>query len=292
MSLFENFPYSNFHELNLDWIMKEIGKYDEIITSFQNWQEESEADYQMILSRVNQLDNDMTGFKNEINAQFATLSANLQQQINTLDAQSQARLNAAIVDFQNQINALINDTTNRINALEQDLNQAILQIDGRMDANNQLIRNYVEYRLDQFIHDFPSIYELPVFNPVQGVVTDIDTALRDLYDLIRVEGALTAMEYDSLGFTATDYDALGLTAFQYDTNARFLLRFPDRKWSMIDPFTGLWNLISNVVQKLADLHRNALTATAYDAKLLDADSYDLLALTAYDYDWNGATLIP
>lgn len=292
MGLFDHFPYTNFHELNLDWIMKEIGKYDEIITSFKNWQEESEADYQQILTRVNQLDADMSGFKTEIENDFAQLSTQLQAQINALDIQSQNRLNAAIADFQNQINQLIHDTQTQISALEADINRAILELDGRMDANNQLIRNYVEFRLQEFLDNFPSVYDLPVYNPVQGLTTDINTALKDLYDMIRADGALTALEYDQLNLSAADYDALGLTAFQYDTNARYLLHFPDLRWMMIDPFTGLYELIGTVVQKLANLHKNALTASAYDAKQLTADDYDALSITAYNYDWNGATLIP
>lgn len=279
--MFDNFPYTNFHEMNLDYILKEISRYDAIITSFQEWMVEAEADYAEIVARIDDLSSQMAGFKNEINAEF-----------DALKAQQTAQLNAALVSFQNQFNQLMNDTQNQINQLRNDINSAIIQLDGRMDANNQNIRNYVEFRLDQFIQDFPSIYDLPVYNPVQGVVTNINTALKDLYDLNRAVGALTAGEYDSLGISAGDYDALGLTAFQYDTAARFLLGFPDVRYFMVDPFTGLYELIGKVVQKLANLHKNALTASAYDAKLLDATSYDALNLSAYDYDWNGATLIP
>lgn len=292
MGVFNHFPYTNFHELNLNYILEQIGKYDNIISSFQAWQEESEADYAEILERVNALDLEMSTFQTDINNQFDTLEAQLTAQINALDAQTRATLTAAITEFRNEINSLIAETENEIAALKADVNAAILEVDGRMDANNQLIRDYVEYRLNKFIQDFPSIADLPVHNPVQGIVTDINTALRDLYDLGRSDGALTAFEYDSMGLTATNYDAHSLTAFFYDTRARWMLGFPDLRWSMISPFTGLWTMISTVVSQLADLHRNALTATQYDAKLLDATSYDALAITAYDYDWAGAALIP
>ena len=34
MGLFENFPYANFHELNLDWILHELKELETEITNF------------------------------------------------------------------------------------------------------------------------------------------------------------------------------------------------------------------------------------------------------------------
>lgn len=291
MGVFDRFPYTNFHELNLDWIMKEIARYDDIITSFQAWQAESEHTTAEIQARLRVLENDMSSFEQDMQLAFNRLSADLQQQINELDAESQRRLTEAINQMQTQINNLIAQTRQQIAEMQHEIDNAIIYLDGRMDYNNQLMREYVEYRLDKFIHDFPSILELPVFNPVRGRVTDIDMALRDLYDMIRVDGAVTAFEYDSLQLTASDYDSLGLTAFQYDTNARYLLKYPDHRWMMISPFTGQWTEIYLVVRSLADLHRLGLTAADYDAKELTAAEYDALGLTAYNYDWHGRELI-
>ena len=291
MGVFDRFPYTNFHELNLDWIMKEIARYDDIITSFQAWQAESEHTTAETQARLRVLENDMSSFEVDVQNAFNRLSADLQQQINELDAESQRRLTEAINQMQTQINNLITQTRQQIAEMQHEIDNAIIYLDGRMDYNNRLMREYVEYRLDQFIHDFPSILELPVFNPVRGRVTDIDMALRDLYDMIRVEGAVTAFEYDSLQLTASDYDSLGITAFQYDTNARYLLKYPDHRWMMISPFTGQWTEIYLVVRGLADLHRLGLTAYDYDAKELTAAEYDALGLTAYNYDWHGRELI-
>ena len=35
MSFFHKFPYENFHELNLDWILGEIQKFDAELTEFE-----------------------------------------------------------------------------------------------------------------------------------------------------------------------------------------------------------------------------------------------------------------
>lgn len=55
---------------------------------------------------------------------------------------------------------------------------------------------------------------------------------------------------------------------------------------MLSPFSGLKTLVSDVVQKLSNLHKNFLSANEYDSKNLTAENYDDLALTAYNYDWN------
>lgn len=34
MGLFEQFPYANFHELNLDWILDTLKQLDESVTKF------------------------------------------------------------------------------------------------------------------------------------------------------------------------------------------------------------------------------------------------------------------
>ena len=49
--------------------------------------------------------------------------------------------------------------------------------------------------------------------------------------------------------------------------------------------------IGDVINQLANLHRNALTASEYDVKGLSADRYDSLGVSAYEYDWNGKTVI-
>lgn len=292
MGVFDRFPFTNFHELNLDWIMQEIARYDEIISSFQEWQIESEADYQDLLRRVNAVDSEMAGFQRNMENRFNALQNDLQNQINTLSVQLQNEIRLEVTALQNTITNLIVDTRNELARMEQEIQRAIIDLNGQLDGYVLTTQAWVNNRLDQFLHDFPTIYDLPVQNPVTGTTTSINVALADLYDRIRAEGALTAFEYDQLGLTAADYDNYGISALEYDLYAKILLHYPDLRWSMLDPFTGTWNLISKVVSKLADLHRNALTALQYDNKLLDAATYDGLALTAYAYDWNGAGLIP
>lgn len=101
---------------------------------------------------------------------------------------------------------------------------------------------------------------------------------------------LMAKEYDSLGLTAGEYDRLGFSALEYDFRAR--LKFFTRLYvSMRNPFTGLIDSVQNVIDRLVNLHRNALTSIGYDNAEFTADMYDGLELSAYEYDFDGSSYI-
>ena len=63
---------------------------------------------------------------------------------------------------------------------------------------------------------------------------------------------------------------------------------------MINPITGVYEDVRNVVDDIVSYFhtQDSLTATEYDTLALDADYYDNKQITAYDYDFNGKTLLP
>ena len=63
---------------------------------------------------------------------------------------------------------------------------------------------------------------------------------------------------------------------------------------MINPITGVYEDVRNVVNDIVSYFHtdDTLTASEYDALDLTATHYDGKQLTAYDYDFNGKTLLP
>ena len=63
---------------------------------------------------------------------------------------------------------------------------------------------------------------------------------------------------------------------------------------MINPITGVYEDVRNVVDDIVSYFHtgNTLTASEYDALDLTATYYDSKQLTAYDYDFSGKTLLP
>lgn len=310
--LFEQFPYTNFHNLNLDWILQKYKELIEEVNQINEWVAQHKIEYQDAIARLTAVENELYTFEDQIREEFDKLKQeqidqlnkaleDMQKQLDDTLAEARAEIDEqitmlqnevrkAITELENEFDALSTEIQNELNELKVYLNRKIIEINNVLTANNTYVFEYVEQRLDDFIREFPVLVDFPVYNPIRGETTNIQQCLYDLYDFARFYG-LTAFQYDNLGLTASEYDDLELTATEYDQNAYKLLSFPDPDLYMLDPFTGKYSKIKVVIGELADLHRNALTATEYDSLELTADDYDAEEITAYDYDWRGKELL-
>lgn len=307
MGLFDHFPYTNFHELNLDWILKQYTELSQKVEALYDWMGTHKGEYEEALERLEEVENEINTFEDQIRNQFAELKlqidadfaaqkAELQALISSTQAEIERELqllqeevDRAIAGFENQFVQLENNILNQIENLKAEVRREVNTFYNIMQANNVYVFKHVEDRLDEFINELPEILTVYVYNPYRGEVTDIQTAIYDLYEVACIWG-LTASQYDSLGLTASEYDALDLTAREYDTLGYKKL-YPDPDSYMLSPFTGQYVRVQAVISQLASFHMDGLTATEYDAKDLTADEYDALDLTAFNYDWFGKQLI-
>lgn len=70
MGVFEHFPYTNFHDLNLNWIIKLMKAFDAELDGFKEWKEQHENEYQQLKDLYDDL---MAGnFPYSIQAAFAS----------------------------------------------------------------------------------------------------------------------------------------------------------------------------------------------------------------------------
>lgn len=186
-----------------------------------------------------------------------------------------------------ELRTLIISEVNRLQAEMTRLYQAMKDFNVTVDYKMEQVRQELLDFIKQQIIEIEAIY---VTSPVTGKWVPIQTAIYDLYHLIVSFWSITAGEYDSLELTAGEYDSLGLTAYQYDNLARWYL-WDYFKGRMISPFTGKWVRYAVIINQLADLHKNALTAAEYDAIGLTALEYQNFGLTAFQYDWQGKELL-
>ena len=303
------YPYTDFHELNLDWLLETYQKIVDDINTLNSWMAEHKIEYQEALSELQRVANEIDTFEAQIEAQFDQLKAEQQEafaeqtaRLNLAIAQMTAEVRAeldqfqqefeqAMIDFNTQFNQIKLEIKQEIVNLRVLVNQEIVRLNSLIIGNNEYIQDYVENRLNQFIDDFPTLLiNVPVYNPVRGQNTTIQQAINDIYDMARMWG-LTAMQYDSLGLTAKEYDDLGLTALEYDQNGYIALGYPDENWYMISPFTGAYTKVKNVVMDLAHFHMDGLSAKEYDDIELEAEVYDDKLITAFDYDWFGKDIL-
>ena len=303
------YPYTDFHELNLDWLLETYQEIVDHIKILTDWMAQHKEEYAEAMERLQAVENEIDTFEQRVQEEFdrlaeeqaqafaeqtAKLDLAIQQmkdEVNEEIVKLRKDVNDAIADFQTQFNQLKASVEAEITQLRILINQEIVRLNETLEVNNQYIRQYVEDRLDQFINDFPTMIDLvPVYNPVRGTTTSLQQAINDLYDVARVYG-LTAEQYDSLGLTAETYDGYELTAMEYDQYGYIKLGYPDENWYMISPFTGQYTKVKNVVMDLAHFHMEGLTAGEYDALELEAEVYDLKEITAFDYDWFGKDIL-
>ena len=294
------YPYTDFHELNLDWLLSTYQDIVDHIKDLESWMSTHKEEYQEALDRLTAVEGEISGFEERVNKEFDALSiqfqnefADMQKEIETELADTKKEIvdtfNQAIIDFENDFNALRKAVESQIISMELEIRRMINLMNARFETMSEDLMGYVDDRLADFIQHLPDYENLIVYNPIQGIQTNVQTAINDLYGTFAVFG-LTASQYDSLMLKAQDYDFKGLTAREYDQYAYRLLSYPDPETHMRDPFTG--RIVSNIVviNELTDLHKESLTAWEYDHLELTAEEYDDMQLSAYFYDWYGIRL--
>lgn len=310
MGLWDHFPYTNFHELNLDWIITKVKELNAKVVELDAWAQEHKGDYQELLARVTAVEGEINTFETQVRSEFERLKADIDADF----AEQKAEMDAALAETQAEVAAQIDLLTNEVREaiagldtqfanltreirselvqVKLEVNQALAQLDQRILDNNEFLFEYVENRLDQFIIDFPELIDIQVYNPFRGSYTGLQTAINDLYDMSCVYG-LTAIQFDTLDLTAEEFDNYDLTAREFDQYGYNLLGYPDPRYYMFDPFTGEKNLVKNVVQKLAALHTDAdsVNVTEFEALDLTAEEFDATDITAFNFDWYSKTIL-
>lgn len=202
MSFLNQFPYSDFHELNLDWLIK--------------------------ITKQNQ---DQIKYLEE---QFAQIEVLTEDQINSMIA---AAIDANNLEVYAAINTVKNDLVLMMNNLDVDITtrykaytdaQIALQkiyIDNQDLFYFEEAKTYSDGNLDlaKAYTDNKVVNYTMMVNPITGVYEDVRNVVNDIVTYFHTDGSLTAEEYDNLELTATAYDAYELTAYDYDFNGKNLL---------------------------------------------------------------------
>lgn len=294
VGFFNKYPYTDFHELNLDWLLTSYQAIIDKINQTIEWANNHQIEYEEAIERLTAVENEIYTFEAQITAAFNQLETDLKAEMEKALSDTIAEVDAtiaqlrqdvafAIASFENRFLELETQIKNELAEVKAQVARAIIELQNILQANNQFIFEYVENRLQRFIDDLPEILTVQVYNPYRGEVTDIQIAINDLYSIACIWG-LTAEQYDSLGLTAAEYDALEITAAEYDTLGYKLL-YKDPNYHMLSPFTGEYVHVQDVIMDLAHLHMGGVTAAYYDGLELTATEYDEKELTAFQYDW-------
>lgn len=238
---------------------------------------------------------------NELIAEYKSLVADIEyvkEFAKTLDERVAAAIKVAMDKFTAQVNATLAKYDARIKATEKRVDEFQTILDGFerelyemrkliLALENEL-REYTDFKcevtfqrckrlIDNWAKELP-----PVIDPTDGKVENINVALQHIYNFST--SGISALEFDGLFITAQMIDNKNITAKELDTKGKEILA-TDGKIYMLSPFTGTMDLIENVVNSLAALHMQGITANVFDGKDLTAEAFDAMEITAYNFDW-------
>ena len=307
---FNKYPYTDFHELNLDWLLTSYQAIIDEINDIVSWVNNHQIEYEEAIARLTAVENEINSFEEAVRQAFAEQKA----QIDADFAAQTAALNAALAETEAKVDAEIQAMINEVNAaiaafdtrfarlsakveaelvsLQLQVNKAISDLNKTLAENNEMIFEYVQNTLEDFINNFPELVDIPVYNPIKGKTTGLQTAINDLYSIACVDG-LSCIQFDSLDLTAQQFDDYDLTAQEFDQHGYSLLGYPDPRYYMYSPFSGEMVLVKTVVSQLAGLHtdEDSVSAEEYDTLDLEAQQFDAYDITAFNFDWYSKTYL-
>ena len=184
MAFYDKFPYTNFHELNLDWILTKVRELQTNIDEINAWKETFSA----------QINSQISDLINQVNTEFNQLKTDIAKEFTDYRNETDAKFEAQREETDKQFASLTDAVNARLTAF-----------DGRIAD--------IESKLSDIENNLPTLVH--VTNPFTGMSDSIQNVINALADTQRSD-ALTASAYDALKLTASAYDAKKVTAADYD----------------------------------------------------------------------------
>lgn len=287
---YDIYPYTNFHELNLDWILHEIKQFREELEQIEDYGDritQLEVETDNLERDLSALANNLESFKRSAESTHENLQRQIRDNNNSITS-----LKSYVLDFEDKNKDEHKDLDRRINNLVQNY-AIILQDLARIrvliaDGDERtliLAKDYADLLLEEFKKEFPKLYELYVFSPITGQIVTVQQALNELYEAYRFY-SITAKDFDELGWTAEELDRMHLTALELDTNSKALLqRFERQEYVIRNPWFGDFVDYKDVLYKLVGYHIPTLNCYQRDIRELTAEELDNRDYTAYYLDW-------
>lgn len=156
------YPYTDAHELNLDWLLKQ---YTNLVNEFSTVKigfEEIKLRFEEIQTQFEGFDAAFEAFKQEVLTQFGTLSADFEQRFNDLSQSIESQLSGIdtrIDQFEQTVNTEIADFKQEVEDdftdFQTDVNAEITRFESEVDnkIDNLNVTDAVNARIDTLVQD-------------------------------------------------------------------------------------------------------------------------------------------
>lgn len=182
MGLFENdYPYTDFHELNLDWVIKKITEFEKEINNIETSILDQAKTYtdNAIAERLSGVEEEFSKFKSEVNAEISKLDG---------------RFNALITT----VNARMEITEGKFRQLEAKVNTVLAEAN---EYTNYAIQQNNAYIIDQTTKALSTVTVLNYF-------TGARVSIQEMFDYLAQFHLDNAVSYDELFAADKTYNEL------------------------------------------------------------------------------------
>lgn len=198
MGFINEYPNTDFHELNLDWIINTIielqKRVNNIKTEFLS--DANKYTDQQISDKIGAIQNDVNALKIEVNNSLSGFGSEIERFKNVINAQIRI-MNAQLESFADRIDTVVQEANNYTTLAIQ--------------SNN-----------DYIIEEVKKGVAVEIFNPASGEKQSIQDVINYLFSL----HTTNAITYDELVNKEITYDglaALNITYEQLAINGDFLI---------------------------------------------------------------------
>jgi uncharacterized protein YoxC len=283
------YPYTDPHRYNADWLLNRMKELNDAYDSLMDRMDTLEGEF-------SDLSNAYVTFTDEINEKIRVLNSKVDAFFieinNTIDQKVNTLFDAYAQELNERINRVIAEINATLAQFERDLElvkeYSDIQNDELWHRVNQLVSAEVSEIEKQIEEIKQSIIDagILVYDPASGFYENTETAIKTTYEDNKVE-ALTVQEYATLGLTVNQYKSYLLTTRQYDNIARRFLFWDDRH-KVCDPIDGHYRNIDNVLSHILTFGvGNRVTrpysVNEYNALNLTVEDYANLSYTCYGY---------
>ena len=184
MGIFDNkYPYSDFHELNLDWILETVSNLEKRVDSLKT----------EFLDQANK-------YTDEKFAELKSDLAELEQELNTVVGELQSQYS----EFTRVINARIQFIQNDIDNLNQKIDAEII---GANEYTNQAIEQNNYYLIEKLSETVGSLLVVNFFNGEKVTIQEMFDTLAKLH----IQDPLTYTEYSEKNITNENLSLLNIS---------------------------------------------------------------------------------
>lgn len=214
-----NYPYTNFHEMNLDWILEQFQKEVARLEALEAFAVQAGQDITQLKSQVNTLNTAITTLRNAQNTLTERQDA-LEVLVNSYNQRITTNTNniASLAAWQTTANSTLADHESRIDTLEDTIDDLVTE-----GLPQQVIDDLMDYVRD----NLPELLE-----PLEADITALETAMT------AAQTAITALQSGKLNAgmgvtTESDLNEIITAGIYLCLPAYTLINLPTTNWGQL-----------------------------------------------------------